>query len=165
MYYRGVAVAIVVYDVSDGDSFDNITNWFRDIREKQTRNLAAGNQKDPVFYYLIGNKCDLQDDERAVTFEEAQQWVEEFKEDEEDFIDIKFIEVSAKDGINIAELFNEISSRLLERHISQGGTTKSKYTPNDSMNTSYLVPQKEEVRIDDNGRIHEKEEVVQRNTL
>jgi GTPase SAR1 family protein len=34
MYYRGVAVAIVVYDVSDGDSFDNITNWFRDIREK-----------------------------------------------------------------------------------------------------------------------------------
>jgi GTPase SAR1 family protein len=50
---------------------------------------------------LIGNKCDLDDDERAVTTEEAQEWVEEFKEDEEDFIDITFMEVSARDGTNV----------------------------------------------------------------
>ena len=34
MYYRGVAVALVVYDVSDRDSFDDLENWLKDIREK-----------------------------------------------------------------------------------------------------------------------------------
>jgi GTPase SAR1 family protein len=34
MYYRGVAVAIVVYDVGDRTSFENIDNWLKDVREK-----------------------------------------------------------------------------------------------------------------------------------
>jgi GTPase SAR1 family protein len=35
MYYRGVAVALVAYDVSDRESFEEVANWFKDIREKQ----------------------------------------------------------------------------------------------------------------------------------
>ena len=34
MYYRGVAVAIVVYDVSDRSSFESVPTWFKDIRDK-----------------------------------------------------------------------------------------------------------------------------------
>ena len=99
MYYRGVAVALVVYDVTDRDSFEDVGNWLKDVRDKQQnqRGLGGDKPKDSVFYYVVGNKCDLdEDDERAVPFEEAQQWIEEYKEDEDDFIDIKFIEVSAK---------------------------------------------------------------------
>ena len=102
MYYRGVAVALVAYDVSDRDSFEDVATWFKDIREKQNqRNLAAGKQKDSILYYLIGNKCDLNEEDRAVTSEEAQEWVDDFREDEEEFIEISFMEVSAKDGTNV----------------------------------------------------------------
>ena len=34
MYYRGIAVAIVVYDVSDKQSFERIGDWLKDIRDK-----------------------------------------------------------------------------------------------------------------------------------
>jgi GTPase SAR1 family protein len=35
MYYRGVAVALVVYDVGDRASFECIGDWLKDVREKQ----------------------------------------------------------------------------------------------------------------------------------
>ena len=133
MYYRGVAVAIVCYDVSDRDSFEDVPKWFKDIRDKQNhRNLASGKQVDSVFYYLIGNKCDLDDDERAVTFEEAKEWVDEFKEEEEDFINISFMEVSAKDGTNVNELFDDIAKKLLDRHVNLAASAKPKPSLNDS---------------------------------
>lgn len=70
-----------------------------------------------MIYYIVGNKCDLdEDDEREVPYEEGYQWVEEYKEEEDDDIDIKFIEVSAKNGININILFEEISVKLLDKH-------------------------------------------------
>ena len=54
------------------------------------------------FYYIIGNKCDLSN-EREVSTEEGQEWVESYKEDldEDEDIDLKYMEVSAKSGLNI----------------------------------------------------------------
>ena len=135
MYYRGVAVAMVVYDVGDRASFECIGEWLSDVREKQ-QSRALGNQKDGVIYYVIGNKCDLDDDEREVTFEEGQNWVNEYKQEveEEETIDIKFLEVSAKEGTNINALFEEISVKLLERHnkaMGLKGGDKNKYKMND----------------------------------
>lgn len=69
-----------------------------------------------------------------MTYEEGAQWVEEYKEEEEDYIDIKFIEVSAKEGTNINVLFEEISVKLLERHkamIAAGGDKNNRYKMND----------------------------------
>jgi len=73
-------------------------------------------------YYIVGNKCDLDDGggpQREVSYEEGEQWVEDYKEefcDEDDEIDIKFIEVSAKNGTNIGVLFSEIAVKLIEKH-------------------------------------------------
>ena len=55
------------------------------------------------FYYIIGNKSDLSEDDREVTAVEGEEWVESYKEDLEDDedIDLKFMEVSAKTGFNI----------------------------------------------------------------
>ena len=46
MYYRGVAVAMVVYDVGDRTSFECIGDWLKDVREKQQTRFVAG-QKAP----------------------------------------------------------------------------------------------------------------------
>jgi len=41
MYYRGVAVALVVYDVGDRASFECIGEWLKDVREKQQQRVVA----------------------------------------------------------------------------------------------------------------------------
>ena len=110
MYYRGIAVAIVVYDVTDKQSFERIGDWLKDIREKQQNKLGSkGGSGDQVMYYIIANKTDLNEEEREVTKEEGQEWVQEFKDEEEEPIDITFMEVSAKSGNNIQPLFSEIT--------------------------------------------------------
>ena len=76
-------------------------------------------------YYIVGNKCDLDETgKREVSYEEGEQWVEDYKEefcDEDDEIDIKFIEVSAKNGTNIGVLFSEIAVKLIEKHNKLNG--------------------------------------------
>jgi len=62
MYYRGVSVAIVVYDVGDRTSFDSIENWLKDVRDKQQKKI--GSEGTDVIYYIIGNKSDLDDEGR-----------------------------------------------------------------------------------------------------
>ena len=83
------------------------------------------------FYYIIGNKSDLNESEREVTPEEGELWVEQYKEDleEDEDIDIKFMEVSAKSGVNIQKLFEEISQKLLMRYNKAIGISKDGYLP------------------------------------
>ena len=81
---------------------------------------------------MVGNKCDIdEEEEREVTFDEGLQWVKDYVEDDEEDIDINFIEVSAKEGTNITTLFDEICMKLLERHNKAksigGGVNKGKY--------------------------------------
>ena len=55
------------------------------------------------FFYVVGNKCDLNEADREVSVAEGEQWVEQYKEDleEDEEIDLKFMEVSAKNVIGI----------------------------------------------------------------
>jgi GTPase SAR1 family protein len=53
MHFRGVSVAIVVYDVGDRTSFDSIETWLKDIRDKQENKIGTN-----VIYYLVGNKSE-----------------------------------------------------------------------------------------------------------
>ena len=62
MYYRDADGAILVFDVTDKESFENIKNvWIKDIEEKAPENIQLA---------LVGNKSDLTDKE-VVTFKEA----------------------------------------------------------------------------------------------
>ena len=67
-----------------------------------------------VLYYVIGNKCDLKE-ERKVPFENGQVLKSTIK-DKYQSIDIKFWEISAKDGTNVTELLEEIKTRVLQMH-------------------------------------------------
>ena len=89
---------ILMYDISDLDSFEAVDNWIKSIRE-------IGKEKLPII--LVGNKCDLSDDERKISLKEGQDKANEFQ--------IPFYETSCKDGINIKEALEKLIDDIIEK--------------------------------------------------
>ena len=86
-YYKNSACALVVYDISNRESFDNINTWIEDCKSQSPQT---------IFMVLVGNKNDLED-KRAVTIEEGKELAEKNK--------MMFFETSAKTGTNVDEIF------------------------------------------------------------
>ena len=89
---------ILIYDISDIESFEAVENWIKSIRE-------IGKEKLPII--LVGNKCDLSDDKRQVSLKEGQDKASEFN--------IPFYETSCKEGINIKEVFEKLIDDIIEK--------------------------------------------------
>merc|ERR1711934_1299199 len=83
MYYRGAAAAIVVYDITNTDSFTRAKNWVRELQRQGSPNVVIA---------LAGNKNDLAS-KRKVTPEEAQTYADDNS--------IFFMETSAKTAANV----------------------------------------------------------------
>ena len=96
-YYRGAMGILLVYDLNDEQSFLNVRNWMRQIKQ-----YAA----EEVVMMLCGNKCDMET-ERVISIEQGQDLAKEFK--------IGFYETSAKLDINVEEAFIELSTKVLEK--------------------------------------------------
>ncbi|CAB1449332.1 unnamed protein product [Pleuronectes platessa] len=94
MYYRGSAAAIIVYDITKEESFQTLKNWVKELRQHGPPNIVVA---------IAGNKCDLSD-AREVPEREAKDYA--------DSIHAIFVETSAKNAININEVFIEISRRI-----------------------------------------------------
>jgi small GTP-binding protein len=100
MYFQGCEGALLVYDVTRYNTFDNIkSRWLRDFK-KYIR-------KEGV-YVLIGNKTDLVD-ERAVPREKGEELAEKINASH-------FVETSAKLGENIEEAFLSLVKQILSNH-------------------------------------------------
>ena len=95
-YYRGAHGIIVVYDVTDQKSFDNIKKWLKEIDT-----FAGGS----VQKLLVGNKCDLVN-ERTVTTDSGRALADSLK--------IPFVETSAKDSTNVEEAFLLMANEIKE---------------------------------------------------
>ena len=93
-YYKGANGIILVYDVTNTKTYDNIKTWISQIREEATPNVVV---------YLCGNKIDMKDN-RSVSTEEGKKLSQEFG--------LPFHETSAKDGININETFEDLVERI-----------------------------------------------------
>ncbi|KAI6243134.1 Ras-related protein Rab-11A [Aphelenchoides fujianensis] len=92
-YYKGAVGALLVYDITDSNSFDNLARWLRDLE------LYA----DPgLLVVLVGNKSDLSC--RAVPTEDATAWARKNG--------FSFIETSAKDSSNVDLAFTTLLSEL-----------------------------------------------------
>ncbi|XP_069778508.1 vesicle-associated membrane protein-associated protein A-like isoform X2 [Narcine bancroftii] len=91
MYYRGSAAAVIVYDITNEESFYTLKKWVKELKEHGPENIVVA---------IAGNKCDLAD-MREVTVKDALEYVK--------FINAIFVETSAKNAINVAELFEQIS--------------------------------------------------------
>ncbi|KAJ8779071.1 hypothetical protein J1605_012922 [Eschrichtius robustus] len=94
MYYRGSAAAIIVYDITKEETFSTLKNWVKELRQHGPPNIVVA---------IAGNKCDLID---------VREVMERDAKDYADSIHAIFVETSAKNAININELFIEISRRI-----------------------------------------------------
>ncbi len=97
-YYKSAHAIIVLYDITDETSFEHIKNWMIDIDKFA---------KQGVLKVLVGNKKDLEEN-RKVNKEAGESLANKYG--------IKFFEVSAKDNINIDELFLDTAKCLLEKN-------------------------------------------------
>jgi Ras-related protein Rab-1A len=99
-FYRNASLAIVVYSIEDLDSFNDINIWLKQVKTYGTSSCKI---------FLIGNKIDTE--ERIVSTEMGIKCKNDF------FFDC-FMETSAKDGINIKELFINCATILYEENQS-----------------------------------------------
>ena len=90
-YYKGANGIILIYDVTNVQSYENVKNWISQIREEANPNVVI---------YLAGNKVDVSEQEKLVKTEDGKKIADEFK--------LKFYETSAKNGVNINEIFEDL---------------------------------------------------------
>ena len=99
-YYKNSVCTCVVYDISSHSSFENIQSWIDDCTKQTAQS---------VLLVLIGNKNDLIN-QREVTYEEGETFAKNHK--------MMFLEVSAKTGNNVNEIFEE-SVKKIANNISK----------------------------------------------
>ena len=92
-YYKNCVCAIIVYDITSRDSFNEVKNWIDDCINYSPKTVLMA---------LIGNKCDLKDN-RIISTEEGQELADKYG--------ILFYETSALDGTNIKEIFKETGEK------------------------------------------------------
>ncbi|KAK5638699.1 hypothetical protein RI129_012994 [Pyrocoelia pectoralis] len=112
-YYRGTHGVIVVYDVTNGESFANVKRWLHEIEQNC----------DVVNRILVGNKNDCPD-RKVVLTEDAKRFA--------DTMGIQLFETSAKDNINVEEMFINVTRLVLHAKLEM--KERQNVTQNDVVN-------------------------------
>ena len=96
-YCKSSVCALVVYDISNKESFNNISAWIEDCKNQSPKT---------IYFVLVGNKSDL-NDRRQVNTEEGQELADKFG--------IQFYETSAKTGDNVNEIFYNSADEIAKK--------------------------------------------------
>jgi Ras-related protein Rab-1A len=94
-YYRGAHGILLIYDVTDKDSFRNLANWLIEIEKNANKN---------VLKVVIGNKTDLEN-RRVITYNQGKEFADTYG--------LKFLETSAKKNLNVNEAFETLGRELM----------------------------------------------------
>ena len=109
-YYRGAVGALLVYDISKQNTYENVTRWLKELRDHADSNIVI---------MLVGNKSDLRH-LRAVPTEDAKQFASTFSTELDPLSpnetnlcvvgenNLSFIETSALDASNVELAFQNI---------------------------------------------------------
>ena len=103
-YLKNADCIIIVYDITNKDSFNSLTHWLND---------AKNNTIEGTIFVICGNKIDLKE-KRVVTNEEIDEYIK--KEN------LLYVECSAMNGEGIKELFN-----LIAKNLGESNFAKSEY--------------------------------------
>lgn len=95
-YYRGAMGFILMYDVSNEDSFNQVNDWSTQIKTYSWDNAQV---------ILVGNKCDL--DDRTVSNERGKQLADQ--------LGMEFFETSAKENTNVKEVFERLVDLICDK--------------------------------------------------
>jgi Ras-related protein Rab-1A len=118
--YKGADGIILMYDISKYETFKHIKTWISNIKEAIDLSKIA--------FIVVGNKCDLPESEKEVD--------KESKTNFEVNNNMKIIETSAKDNINVSESFINLIDKMLELGL---GRKKGNEDDNDELNNSQAL--------------------------
>jgi len=122
-YYKGADGIILIYDVMDVSSFQDIRQWLIQIKEHAPQSCKI---------ILVGNKIDITN--RVVTKEEGEKLANENN--------ISFIETSSKENINITELFAKLYTELCDYYYLDEDRLKERLSRNEKKR---IIEQQSEV--------------------
>jgi GTPase SAR1 family protein len=100
---------ILVYDCTEEKSFQNISNWMKQIEQHASKDVAK---------VLVGNKADK--DNKVIDTDTGKQLADEYG--------LEFFETSAKTGLNVSELFQHIAHTIIKDKKKPGASGKDRET-------------------------------------
>ena len=101
---------MLVYDITDLESFQNLNSWLIEIEKNASKN---------VYKILVGNKCDMES-ERKVTIEQVKAVASQYG--------MKFVETSSKESTNVSDAFI-----AMKREIIKSANVKKKPANNNNV--------------------------------
>lgn len=113
-YLKNADCIIIVYDITNKDSFNSLAHWLND---------AKNNTIEGTIFVICGNKIDLKE-KRVVTNEEIDEYIK--KEN------LLYVECSAQNGEGIKELFNLIAKNLGESNFAKSEYINIDFSKNDN---------------------------------
>lgn len=136
-YYKGSHGILVVYDITNFDSFEHVSNWIQEIYKNVGNNI-------PIL--LVGNKSDL-DYKRVIPIEKSLELANKYN--------LAFIEMSAMVGINIQSGIEELVKNIYDLYLQKNqnniiNMSKNIYDINNKKINIKLIENKQKQKFEKN---------------
>eukprot|EP01038_Epipyxis_sp_PR26KG_P011210 gene11210-15041_t len=123
-YYRGADGIIMIYDITNHDSFRHMNEWFQEVNRYASESCVK---------LIVANKIDLEN--RVISINEGKTYAQS--------LNLPFIETSASDGTNVEEAFQLIAQELVRVKTNSSSpksrSSTSSNTTSSAVNTSNIV--------------------------
>ena len=96
-YYQNGDGVFILFDVTNEDTFKNVSVWIQDIKDNSKRSIG-GNDQQALNIFLLGNKIDCPD--RVITSKQAEEFANS--------LGMKYFEISCKLNLNITEVMSRM---------------------------------------------------------
>ncbi|XP_053264154.1 ras-related protein Rab-3C isoform X1 [Podarcis raffonei] len=96
-YYRGAMGFILMYDITNEESFNAVQDWSTQIKTYSWDNAQV---------ILVGNKCDMEE-ERVISTDRGKHLAEQ--------LGFEFFETSAKDNVNVKQTFERLVDIICDK--------------------------------------------------